>query len=100
MVTEMYFFDPVSWPSLIEVSITARVERGLGECEPDKLDTLIPTKTRRTETVMAMEYRSFLFIVGIGKYPFANNLQQKMKDCNQFMATNIKPKKSSYSYKQ
>ena len=67
MVTESDFFDPASWQSLIDVSMTARVERDLGVCEPDKLDTLIPTKTRRTETVMAMEYRSFLFIVGIGE---------------------------------
>lgn len=66
-VTEMDFLDPASWQSLIEVSITARGERGLEECEPVKLDTLIPTKTRRTETVMAMEYRGFLFIVGIGE---------------------------------
>ena len=99
MVTESDFFDPASWQSLIDVSMTARVERDLGVCEPDKLDTLIPTKTRRTETVMAMEYRSFLFIV-VSESLFCNNLQQKMKDCNQFMATSIKPGYSGHSRKQ
>lgn len=66
MATEKEFFVPASWLSLIVVSITARGERGLGECDVVKLDTLIPTKTRSIETVMAIEYRSFFFIMGIG----------------------------------
>lgn len=63
MATEKEFFVPASWLSLTEVSITARGEHGLGECVAAMLDTLIPTKTRSTETVTAIEYRNFLFIM-------------------------------------
>lgn len=54
MASEKEFFVPASWLSLTEVSITARRERGLGAFEAVMLDTLIPTKTRSTETVTAI----------------------------------------------
>ena len=54
MATEVDFFDAASWQSLTVDSITARGERGLGEFEPVMLETLIPTKTRSTETVIVI----------------------------------------------
>ena len=55
MAKAVDFFDPASWQSLIVVSITARGERGLDVCAPVMPDTLIPTMTRSTETVIAIE---------------------------------------------